>query len=479
LTVLRAWTRAAGGRPTEQLVGVAFVALSLCALMALQAPGHMSYDSLVQLDEGFTRKYHSWNPPGFSLFLGQSYALFGGTAGALLISQVLLLVATYRLAAAPSAPVALRLCAFVSVLAVPIVIIYAGILWKDVFFAHLALMGFAVLQRDSGGRKYLFRAALLLGAAATVRQQGLVLLVPLLGYALWLAGSGAGSRTARWQFAIAALSGFFAAYIVIDTIVKTTAVDFPARPYETGVRLIQYYDIAGVAYREPEIALDELAALPAFDRGQFLSFVQRGYSPERIDHMDSAAESFAPQFTVGKDDRVIDSQWRSLVIASPLTYLEHRLDVFSWMLGRHDPTKCSPYIDLVSGDPPGVAERYGLKPGFHPAAHSFTPRVSIDAFRPYLFLAGGSLAALALLAWRWRQPRQRDGGNSGAASRGVIPALFLAALLYASVHFIVGIACDFRYLYFPVLASIITIANVFWEGFAKVFVPRSGRGSGD
>src|SRR4029453_527981 len=151
LTAFRAWTRAAAARPTEQLVGVAFVALSLCALMALHAPGHMSYDSLVQLDEGFTRKYYSWNPPGFSLFLGQSYALFGGTAGALLISQALLLVATYRLAAAPSAPVALRLCAFVSVLAVPIVIIYAGILWKDVFFAHLALMGFAVLQRAPAG----------------------------------------------------------------------------------------------------------------------------------------------------------------------------------------------------------------------------------------------------------------------------------------------------------------------------------------
>src|SRR4029450_2729729 len=120
--------------------------------------------------------------------------------------------------------------------------------------------------------------------------------------------------SARWQFAIAALSGFFAAYIVIDTIVKTTAVDFPAKPYETGVRLSQHYDMAGMAYREPEIALDELAALPAFDRGQFLSFVQRGYSPERIDHLEKAAESFAPPFMVGRDDRVVERQWRSLVI---------------------------------------------------------------------------------------------------------------------------------------------------------------------
>src|SRR4029434_9154197 len=116
----------------------------------------------------------------------------------------------------------------------------------------------------------------------------------------------------------------------MDPSVKTTAVAFPARPYETGVRLIQYYDIADMAYRELEIALDELAALPAFDRGQFVSFVQRRYNPERIDYLEKAAESFAPQFAVGRDDRVIDSQWRSLVAARPLTYLAHRADVFSW-----------------------------------------------------------------------------------------------------------------------------------------------------
>ncbi len=215
--------------------------------MVLHAPGHMSYDSLVQLDEGFNRKYYSWNPPSFSLFLGETYALFGSTAGALLISQLLLLVATYRLVAPPSAPVALRLCAFVSVLAVPIVVIYAGILWKDVFFAHLALMGFAVLQRNTVESRHLFASALLLGAAATIRQQGVVLLVPLLGYALWIARIGAGGRTTtRWRLSLVALAGFFAAYALINTIVRTTAVDLPGKPYETAMHLIQYYDIAGI-----------------------------------------------------------------------------------------------------------------------------------------------------------------------------------------------------------------------------------------
>lgn len=447
--------------------------------MALHAPGHMSFDSLVQLDEGFNRKYYSWNPPSFSLFLGMTYALFGSTVAALFISQALLLVATYRLVAAPSTPVALRLCAFVTALAIPVVLIYAGILWKDVFFAHVALMGFAVLHRDVIERRHLFVAALLLGAAATIRQQGMVLLVPLLGYALWLAGSGAGRMATRWRLAIVVASGFFAAYALINMIVKVTAIDLPGKPYETAVQLIQYYDIAGMTYREPQIALDEFAALPDFDRDRFLRFVRLGYSPERIDYMEAAEKNFTHLFKLGPEgDRVIGRQWRSLLMARPSTYLAHRSDVFSWMLGRHEPLKCAPFIDLVSEVPPGLAERYGLKPGFHPIAHPFTVTVAIYAFRPWLFLMGGTLAALALFLWRSVQSWRGDRDKSHAASSGVIPTVYLAGLLYALVHFNVGIACDFRYLYFPVLTSIITMVYVFWEGFAAVFASRARRSAG-
>jgi hypothetical protein len=140
--------------------------------------------------------------------------------------------------------------------------------------------------------------------------------------------------------------------------------------------------------------------------------------------------------------------------------------------------RCAPFIDLISPEPPGVAEAYGLKPGFHPIAHRFTRAVSMDAFRPYLFLAGGALAVLALLLWRRLASRRTRRQSGASASRGVIPALYLAGLLYALVHFNVGIACDFRYLYFPVLASIVTAAHIFWLAFAQVFGPGERRSAG-
>ncbi len=462
---------------TWRIAGVAFVTLVLWALMTVHAPGHMSYDSLVQLDEGFSRKYQSWNPPSFSLFLGGTYALFGSTVVALLVSQALLLFATYIMVAAPSAPVALRLAAFVSVVAIPIVYLYAGILWKDVFFAHLALMGFALLNGESVGRRHVLAAALLLGAAATIRQQGMVLVAPLLGYALWLAGNGGGSRTrARFTLVLVAVSGFFGGYALVNAIVKGTAVELPGKPYETGMRLIQFYDIAGIVYRDPNAPLDEFSTWTGFERSSFLKLVMQGYRPERIDYMESGDKDVSNQIDFSdRGNRVVSRQWRALVMARAPTYLAHRADVFGWMLGAHDPLRCAPFIDIVSSEPPGVAERFGLTPGANPDVRRLTLQVSLEVFRPYLFLAGGAIAVLVLALARSTWPRAGVGPESHATSGAVIATLYVAGLLYALVHFVVGIACDFRYLYFPVLASIVTMAHIFWGGFANVFDATRGR----
>ena len=104
--------------------------------------------------------------------------------------------------------------------------------------------------------------------------------------------------------------------------------------------------------------------------------------------------------------------------------------------------------------------------------------MSIDVFRPYVFLAGGALALFALFLGWWVQSRWGNRAKFRSASHAVIPTVYLAGLLYALVHFNVGIACDFRYLYFPVVASIITMAYVFWTGFATVFASRLRRSAG-
>lgn len=458
----------------------AFVALATSALMALHAPGHMSWDSLVQLDEGLSRKYVSWNPPSLSLFLGWSYSLFGSTSAALLVSQALLVAATFRLSADPGKSAGLRVAACLSALAVPVVLIYAGILWKDVFFAHLALMGFAVLNVERVKNRHLILAAMLLGVAATVRQQGAVLLVPLLAYAFMSATTETrGSPRRPWTPAMLAIAGFLCAYVLVSAIARYTAIEMPGKPYGYGANLIQRYDIAGILYRDSEAPLDEFSKWPEFDRGRYVAFVGRAYSPQRLDFLDLGGP-----FHFGEErGGVVKRQWRSLVAARPLTYLEHRKDVFGWILGTGDPMKCLPFIDGIVPGPRDVMARFNFQVAPHPIASRLTQSVSPEMFRPYAYLASGAVAIGALPLWRWWRRRQAEGwphfrDQVAAMPSPVIPLLYLAALLYALVHFFIGIACDFRYMYFPVLASVVATSHVVWcliaGAFASVRRPISG-----
>lgn len=464
----------------RRVAALAVIALVTGALMALHAPGHMSWDSLVQLDEGLGRKYLSWNPPSFSLFLGGTYALFGSTSAALLVSQSLLVFATFRLSADPGESTSLRAAACVSALAVPVVLIYAGILWKDVYFAHLALTGFAVLNGDRVEKRHLVLAAMLLGAASTVRQQGAVLLVPLLVYAFMSAATDARSSVRRpWAPAVLAIGGFLCAYLLVNALVRYTAIEMPGKPYRYGVNLIQRYDIAGIVYRDTGAPLDEFAKWPGFDRNRYVEFIGQAYSPQRLDFLDLGGP-----FHVGEErSGVVRSQWRSLIAARPLTYLAHRKDVFGWMLGANDPTKCLPFIDGIVPGPREVMARLNFQVEPHPIASRLTQWIPQEIFRPYAYLASGALATGSLLLWRWRRRRQADGIEAVRDRRAVmsgpaIPLLYLAALLYALAHFFIGIACDFRYMYFPVLASIVVTSHVAWHIIAGMFASARRRVAG-
>jgi hypothetical protein len=375
------------------------------------------------------------------------------------------------LSADPGESTSLRVAACLSALAFPVVLIYAGILWKDVFFAHLALMGFAALNGERVENRHLILAAMLLGVAATVRQQGAILLVPLLAY-VYMSATTVTRRSLRrlWTPAMLAIAGFVCAYVLVNAIVRYTAIEMPGKPYGYGVNLIQRYDIAGILYRDSEAPLDEFSNWPEFDRKRYVDFVGQAYSPQRLDFLDVGG-----QFHFGEGrGAIVRSQWWSLVVARPLTYLAHRKDVFGWMSGTGDPMRCLPFIDGIAPGPSEVMARFSFRVEPHPITSRLTQRVTLEMFRPYAYLASGALAIGALLLWRWWRRWQTDRcqrvhDRRARMSGNVIPFLYLAALLYAFVHFFIGIACDFRYMYFPVLASIVATSHVVWHLIAGLF----------
>ena len=73
--------------------------------LAANLPGHMSYDSVIQLVEGRTGAYAGWHPPVTSWLLGALDAVLPGTALFVVIDALLIygsLWALMRLARAPS-----------------------------------------------------------------------------------------------------------------------------------------------------------------------------------------------------------------------------------------------------------------------------------------------------------------------------------------------------------------------------------------
>ncbi|MET0274340.1 MAG: hypothetical protein ABW360_15235, partial [Phenylobacterium sp.] len=114
-------------------------------IAALNFPGHLSVDSIMSLTEGRSGVRVSWGPPMFPAILGAFDKVFPSTSLYLAASIGLLLVswsamANLRPKTSWIAPVVL-----LGALLTPQVLIYQGIVWKDIFFANASVAGFIAL----------------------------------------------------------------------------------------------------------------------------------------------------------------------------------------------------------------------------------------------------------------------------------------------------------------------------------------------
>ena len=127
--------------------------------------------------------------------------------------------------------------------------------------------------------------------------------------------------------------------------------------------------------------------------------------------------------------------WRQAVIAHPLAYLAHR-STFMWQfLARAN--LVLPVWDWAA---PGAS--YGHSPFFIPVLRLHDALAESTLFRPGLWL----LLAVATCAASWRRRDTR----AGAFAIGVTSC----AAVYVMTFFVLGVAADFRYAYWCVLATL-------------------------
>jgi hypothetical protein len=423
------------------------VTAGLLVMLAANLPGHLSVDSVIALHQGHTGVRETWAPAVASWILGRFDALSPGTglyvtaSGALLYLSLVSL-AELRPRTSWAAPVVALLVALT-----PQLLVYQGIVWKDVLFANLMTAGFIWLAHAlKGGRGWQALAAwvgagLCLSLAVLVRQNGA--LAALFAAAAVIAVLRARPIMIRAGAGLAVLLVLFGTAAAIDAATQPERGESNLRGAGVGMRILQHYDVVAVAARDPAWRLDEIAAVRPAEAALIRQKAAAYYSAERVDTL--GGDPAFGRALWRAPGPVMAAQWRSAILEEPVVYLRHRADVMRWLLAPPALGRCLPVFTGVEG-PPAMLADLGLQRRLSPADRALSAYAGRFFASPvYSHLAYALLAVVvAGLALR-----------RGETTDVVMACLMGAALAFAATFLVISIACDYRYLYALDLAALV------------------------
>ncbi len=425
------------------------IALFFAFYCWINFPGHLNYDTLVQLIEGRTRVYQSVHPPLMSALLGLSDFLVAGTglylvlSNALFFGAFLLLCCRYRFSR-------LTWIVLPLVLFCPVVLLYQGVLTKDVLFSDFALLGFCLIYASSVATRFsmpcLLGATLSIAAATMIRQQGPVILIAALYLVLALPDAvrhrPAQSRHKSLR-ALAFLGMTFAEVALLNGAIRLTARGGPADVFGFGLKVLEFYDIAGIVSHAPDTALPILKAHGVAVEG-FEAYAATQYSPARWDGLATANPAYADSI-LQLNLSVVTRQWINAVREHPIAYAHHKLDAFRYVLGLGRRDLCVYVHPIgVSADGPAAAlvARLHLTPG-HPARQDALLHLAWRLRNSFLYYPAFYLCLSFILTI----------SSIGHRLFPLIAAINASVALYALTFLFVSVACDFRYMYFLVASQ--------------------------
>jgi hypothetical protein len=430
------------------------LALGFVAVLVCNLPGHLSYDSVVQLHDGRTGRYNTWHPPIMAWVLGLCDAILPGSALFVVLDAALLFGALAALTAreervswaAPILAIALMLS--------PLVLIYQGIVWKDVFFADGAVAGFTCLSladRAVGRRSgigLVVTGFLLFALAALIRQNGLIAALAGAAALVWMTVRHDGWRALPRGLGVALSALVCVAVLLVITskVLDTRRIDEPGAAAQ--FQALQAYDLVGAVAHDPRMDLS-LLTRPGLGGSQGLErrvrwAAAKVYTPQRVDTL--ATDPGLNQ-AMEAAPKAVSAQWRAILAHDFQAYGRHRWDVFYWTIATPDLARCLPVFVGQEG-PPGLLRTLGMIDQVRPqdlameayAVHFYGTPV-------YSHLVYGLIAlacAVFLLI-------------SGRAGDAAIGFMLLGALGFTASFFVLSFACDYRYLYALDLSAMVAL----------------------
>lgn len=432
---------------SPRAAAAAVLILGFLVSLALNWPGQLSYDSVVQLHDGRLGQYNPWHPPVMSWMLGVADGILRGTGLFVLFDEVLVTASLVSLLwIAPRTSWAAPFAAAIAV-ALPQLVLYQGIVWKDVLFADAALAGFVVLAHAGAqwsnrtARWFLLFSSFLVFVLGALARQNGAIAIPFAALALLFVARHQGQR---WSVVLAlvvsalllSVALFFAAYAGLAK--RSGGVSGVAGQW----KLLQLYDLIGEVKQAPSLQLGNLARINPDLVRLIRTDGTRLYVPARNDTLVGSVE-LQNEFA-STSPAAIASQWNAIVVRDPGTYLGVRARVFYWLFLTPDLVQCDAYYTGLDG-PPQYLRELGLTKRVRVQDRALGTYAALFVRTPVFSHLAYALLAMVVLVFLVRRRRAAD---------IAIAALLGCALAFTLSFFVIAIACDYRYLLFLDLASV-------------------------
>ena len=426
----------------------ALAGAGLVAMLGVNLPGHLSYDSVAQLYEGHFHVRDTWGPALYAWVLGAFDRVIPGTALYVTVSGLLFFGS---LAVLPDLRPRTRWLA-VPVLGLlllaPQVIIYQGIVWKDVMFANCAvaatvMIALAALRWDARVRRWalLFAALVLMAAGDQVRQNGIIAGLFAAIALGWIAARGRWRRGLVWG--VSAFAALLVAGWLETRLSEPPAKAGPDTATATGIHIVQTFDVIGAASLDPSYRLDILAAEDPVATQKIRQRGKQDWSGRRVDFIDRDAAIQGPINAIS--DKAWARQWVDLILRHPALYARVRLEDFRWVFFPPVIDWCLPVYVGVDAPvqkmaPLGIVHRYDQRDV------ELTNYASWFLGTPVLEHLTWAVVCLALGGlFLWRRE----------TSDIPLAGLQFAGAAFAASFLIISIACDYRYMYFTDVVAMV------------------------
>jgi hypothetical protein len=306
-----------------------------------------------------------------------------------------------------------------------------GMIWRDVLFAVIwlvaAVLAFALADRDARLRRPAQALALLLIAFGVLLRPNALVAAPLIAaYALW---------PMRFEVKRTAMV-FLPALALCYALVPLVYYGLLDAERQNPLHSIMVFDLGGITHFTGENQFPV-----AWSPEQTALLTSKCYDPVRWDtywHVEPCPFVMRrleqPGDTLFGTPRLVSAWWQA-ISAHPLAYLSHRATFMWQFLARSN--LVLPVWDWL--DP---ASSYGHRPYFTPLVALHDRLQPTVLFRPGLWL----VFALAVAAWAW--PARATA--AGAFAVGVTTSAVVYVLSFTAF----GVAADFRYAYWCVLATL-------------------------